>query len=339
MRKIKWINFLVDHLIWVVLAVTIIIITLIVDGFFQISNLSNVLLHGTVLGLLSIACAMALIGGEMDLSLGVNMGFVGYLVAWLSLGDGDVGSGWGLNPILSALIGIGAGVAIGWVNGSLVTRLTMNSFLVTLGMLIVLGGLTFVLNQARTLNGLNTTLLALGGEKSFGIPNSVILTACAFAIAVVISRFTTGGRELYAVGSNVIAARAAGINPGAVKRRMFMIAGGIAGVAGLLIIGELGAAPANVGQGVIFEVFAATVIGGVSLTGGRGSYFDVLGGVLLLSMIGNALNLTNIDPFWIEPIRGFIILIAVLLDSQRESLRVWLLRRVTSPIQSGSAAT
>jgi ribose/xylose/arabinose/galactoside ABC-type transport system permease subunit len=90
---------------------------------------------------------------------------------------------------------------------------------------------------------------------------------------------------------------------------------------------------------VIFEVFAATVIGGVSLTGGRGSYFDVLGGVLLLSMIGNALNLTNIDPFWIEPIRGFIILIAVLLDSQRESLRVWLLRRVTSPIQSGSAAT
>jgi ribose/xylose/arabinose/galactoside ABC-type transport system permease subunit len=258
------------------------------------------------------------------------MGFVGYLVAWISLGDGDVGSGWSVNPILAAFIGIALGVGIGWVNGSLVTRLKMDSFLVTLGSLIVLGGLTYVLNQARTLNGIDPALLFLGGEKSLGVPNSVILTACAFGLAVIISRFTSGGRRLYAVGSNAVAARAAGIDPGAVKRRMFMVAGGIAGVAGLLIIGELGSAPANVGQGVIFEVFAATVIGGVSLSGGRGSYFDVLGGVLLLSIIANALNLTTIDPFWVEPIRGFIILFAVFLDSQRETLRMWLLKHAKS---------
>jgi ribose/xylose/arabinose/galactoside ABC-type transport system permease subunit len=338
MKKTIWINRLVDHLIWIVLTLTIVVVALTIDGFFQFNNLSNVLLHGTVLGLLSIAAAMALIGGEMDLSLGVNMGFVGYLVAWISLGKGDVGSGWNLNPILAGLIGVGVGVGIGWVNGSLVTRLKMNSFLVTLGTLIVLGGLTYVINQARTLNGINPVLLVLGGEKTFGVPNSVILTAFAFGIAVIISRFTSGGRRLYAVGSNAVAARAAGIDPGAVKRRMFMVAGGVAGVAGLLIIGELGSAPANVGQGVIFEVFAATVIGGVSLTGGRGSYFDVLGGVLLLSMIANALNLTAIDPFWVEPIRGFIILFAVFLDSQRESLRMWLLKHATSTNQSGSEA-
>lgn len=92
------------------------------------------------------------------------MGFVGYLVAWMSLGEGDVGSGWNLNPILAGLIGVAVGVAIGWVNGSLVTRLKMNSFLVTLGTLIVLGGLTYVVNQARTLNGIKPTLLILGGE-------------------------------------------------------------------------------------------------------------------------------------------------------------------------------
>lgn len=330
MRKTIWINRLVDHLIWIVLGVTIVVIALTIDTFFQFSNISNVLLHGTVLGLLSIAAAMALIGGELDLSLGVNMGFIGYLVAWMSLGDGDVGSGWNLNPILAAFIGVALGAGIGWINGSLVTRLNMSSFLVTLGMLIVLGGLTYVINQARTLNGINPVLLVLGGEKSFGVPNSVILTGFAFGIAVFISRFTGGGRRLYAVGSNAVAARAAGIDSGAVKRRMFMVAGGIAGVAGILIIGELGSAPANVGQGVIFEVFAATVIGGVSLAGGRGSYFDVLGGVLLLSIIANALNLTAIDPFWVEPIRGFIILFAVFLDSQRETLRRWLLRHVAS---------
>ena len=334
MTRAIWINRLVDHLIWVVLLVTIVIVAFTIDDFFQFNNLSNVLLHGTVLGLLSIAAAMALIGGEMDLSLGVNMGFVGYIVAWISLGEGDVGSGWALNPLLSVFIGIAVGVGIGWVNGSLVTRLKMNSFLVTLGTLIVLGGLTYVINQARTLNGLGSALLVLGGEKSFGIPNSVILTAIAFAVAIIISRYTTGGRQLYAVGSNAVAARAAGIDPGAVKRRMFMIAGGIAGLAGLLIIGELGSAPANVGQGVIFEVFAATVIGGVSLSGGRGSYFDVLGGVLLLSMIANALNLTAIDPFWVEPIRGFIILFAVFLDSQRDHLRLWLLKHATISKQS-----
>jgi ribose/xylose/arabinose/galactoside ABC-type transport system permease subunit len=330
MKRTVWINRLVDHLIWVVLAVTVVVIALTIDNFFQFSNLANVLRHGTVLGLLAIACAMALIGGELDLSLGVNMGFVGYLVAWISLGEGDVGSGWNLNPILAAFIGIAIGVGIGWVNGSLVTRLKMNSFLVTLGMLIVLGGLTYVLNQARTLNGIDPALLFLGGEKSLGVPNSVIFTLFAFGIAIVLSRFTSGGRRLYAVGSNAVAARAAGIDPGAVKRRMFMVAGGIAGFAGLLIIGELGSAPANVGQGVIFEVFAATVIGGVSLAGGRGSYFDVLGGVLLLSIIANALNLTAIDPFWVEPIRGFIILFAVFLDSQREILRMWLVKRATS---------
>ena len=330
MKRVKWINRLVDHLIWIVLAVTVIVIALTIDTFFQFNNLSNVLLHGTVLGLLSIAAATVIIGGDQDLSLGVNMGFVGYLVAWISLGEGDVGSGWSVNPILAAFIGIAVGVGIGWVNGSLVTRLKMDSFLVTLGSLIVLGGLTYVLNQARTLNGIDPALLFLGGEKSFGVPNSVILTACAFGLAIMISRFTSSGRRLYAVGSNAVAARAAGIDPGAVKRRMFMVAGGTAGIAGLLIIGELGSAPANVGQGVIFEVFAATVIGGVSLSGGRGSYFDVLGGVLLLSIIANALNLTTIDPFWVEPIRGFIILFAVFLDSQRETLRLWLFKHATS---------
>ena len=330
MKRVKWINRLVDHLIWIVLAVTVIVIALTIDTFFQFNNLSNVLLHGTVLGLLSIAAATVIIGGDQDLSLGVNMGFGGYLVAWISLGEGDVGSGWNVNPILAAFIGIAVGVGIGWVNGSLVTRLKMDSFLVTLGSLIVLGGLTYVLNQARTLNGIDPALLFLGGEKSFGVPNSVILTACAFGLAIMISRFTSSGRRLYAVGSNAVAARAAGIDPGAVKRRMFMVAGGTAGVAGLLIIGELGSAPANVGQGVIFEVFAATVIGGVSLSGGRGSYFDVLGGVLLLSIIANALNLTTIDPFWVEPIRGFIILFAVFLDSQRETLRLWLFKHATS---------
>jgi len=322
-----WINRVVDHLIWVVVLLFLALVPVVIHGFFTYDNLINVLLHASVLGLLAIAGGVVLISGVFDLSLGANMGFVAYLVAWLSLGSGAIGSGWGVPPVLSALIGIAAGSVIGWINGTLVTRLRMNSFLVTLSTLIILGGLTFVLNQARTLSGLPDALLVLGGKSTIGsVPNSVILMALSFVVAFVVSRYRPSGRRLYATGSNPESARAAGIDPDRVVRRAFILAGALAAVAGLVIIGELGSAPADVGNNVIFEVFAAVVIGGVSLRGGRGSFVDVLGGVLLLSLVSNALNLTQIDPFTVEPIRGFIILLAVFLDSQREALRSVVLR-------------
>ena len=145
----------------------------------------------------------------------------------------------------------------------------------------------------------------------------VIIVLIAFAIAHVVLSYTPFGRNLYAVGGNKGAARASGVDPDKRIRQVYIVAGLLAAIGGWMLAGRLRSVIPNLGEGMVFEVFAAAVIGGVSMQGGRGTMLGAFGGVLLLSAIGTGLNLMDVSEFWIGTIRGAIILIAMFIDAQK----------------------
>jgi simple sugar transport system permease protein/ribose transport system permease protein len=276
-------------------------------SFLTSSNLTNVMQQQTELGLLVLAEALILITGRFDLSLESTVGLapaLGVLVVmdWLDLA-----------PAWSVPVCLAAGLLVGAFNGLLIVRFKLSAFVVTLGMLIVLRGLQVGFTGGKSLFELPTSFDYLGAAEWLGVPASIWLTAFAYAIAIVALGYFRQGRALYAVGGNTDAARAAGIRTDRVVWAVFMIGGVLAAAAGMLLVGRLGSVAANQGDGMIFTVFAAAVIGGVSLSGGKGTIFGALCGVLVLGLIQNILLLAGVSAQWNQAIYGAIILLALVL--------------------------
>jgi len=210
---------------------------------------------------------------------------------------------------------------IGAINGLLITRLKMNNFIVTLAMQLVLRGIAYVISMGAIMPGTPALFNWLGGGRVGIIPISVVFTVVLFALFDYILRNTRFGRQLYAVGGNREAARASGINPERRIRQVYLIAALLAALAGWMLSARITTVPPNLADGMVFEVMAASVIGGVSLNGGRGTMMGAFGGVLLLSAIGAGLNLIDVNAFWVDAIRGFIILFAMGIDAQKVRYR------------------
>jgi simple sugar transport system permease protein len=283
------------------------------DAFLERDNLINILGASSALGLLVLAEAMILISGRMDLSLESIAGLapaLGFLVV-IPAAAGGFGTRW---PAWLGLLLIPvAGSLIGAVNAALIVGLGLNGFIVTLAMNIVLRGVLIGLVSGRTLFDAPAAFFALGSENWLGLPISVWVSAVCFAVAGFALRYHRSGRAVYAVGGNAPAARAAGIRVPRVGWAVLMVGGALSAVAGLVIAGRVGAVDANQGSGMIFTVFAAAVIGGISLRGGRGSLLGALLGTLLLGMLENLLTLAQVSSFWIQAIYGGIILLALVV--------------------------
>jgi ribose/xylose/arabinose/galactoside ABC-type transport system permease subunit len=233
------------------------------------------------------------------------------------MGPPENGSGLMMNPLLAIAIILVLGPVIGWINGTLITRGKMNNFVVTLSMLIALRGLMLLVPQGNTIYRTPPLYNILGATKVGPIPLPVIVVLVTFAIGYVVLKYTPFGRDLYAVGGNRDAALASGVDPDKRIRQVYIIAGFLAAVAGWMLTGRLRSVIPNLGEGMVFEVMAAAVIGGISLQGGRGTMLGAFGGVLLLSTIGTGLNLMDVSEFWIGTVRGVIILVAMLIDAQK----------------------
>ncbi len=282
--------------------------------FLHSDNLLNVLQTMSEIAVLVLAETLVLVAGKMDLSLESTFGLAPGIAAWLTVAPG-VTHGLGLVPGAWAVpITLAVGVLVGLFNGLLIVRFRLNGFIVTLGMLIVLRGLLTGVSGGQTFFGLPPSMLYLSNAVWLGMPASVWVTLFAFAVAIVVLGFTTRGRALYAVGGNVDAARAAGIRTDLVLWVTLIIASVLAAFGGLLLAGRLASVGAAQGSGDIFTVFAAAVIGGVSLNGGKGSMFGAFTGVLLLYMIQNVLTLAGVPAQWISALNGAIILIALMVS-------------------------
>ncbi|MBG7704752.1 ABC transporter permease [Streptomyces flaveolus] len=282
--------------------------------FLQPDNLINVLQTMSEIALLVLAQTLVLIVKKMDLSLESTVGLAPGVAAWLTVPAGAA-HGVGLLPgAWSVPVTLTVGLLIGVVNALFIIRFGLNGFIVTLGMLIVLRGILTGISGGQTFFQLPQSMLYLGTAQWLGMPASVWICLILFAIGIVVLGFTSFGRSLYAIGGNVDAAKAAGIRTDRVLWIVIVTASVLAALSGLLLSGRLASVASAQGNGYIFTVFAAAVIGGISLNGGKGTVFGAFTGILLLFLIQNVLTLGGVPAQWIGALNGAIILVALALS-------------------------
>ena len=290
------------------LILLIVIGALVSPVFLNAANIITILTSSAALALVVLAESLIVITGKFDLSLESTAGFAPAIGAMLVLPAANFGFGIEVPTAIGLLAVLVIGAVVGFLNGFMVVGLRLNAFIVTLAMLIILRGMLVGATSGRTLFDLPDAFYALMTVTLVGLPLSVWLAALAFLVAGFILRYHRLGRALYAIGGNPVAARAAGIRVERVTWAVYVLAGMLAAVGGLVITGYVGAISANQGNGMIFTVFAAAVIGGISLDGGKGTMFGALTGVLLLGVVQNLLTLAQVPSFWIQAIYGAIIL-------------------------------
>lgn len=316
----KVIEFILDHLVWGILAVILVVCSLSIDRFFQIGIFLNILQHATFVGLLAIGLAFCIIAGHMDLSVESVMAFSAMLGAWLAADSASAG-GLAVPTIGVFFVCLAFGALAGAFNAYLVVRLNINAFIVTLATYISIRGLGLILTGGRSIYGLPDSFKGVAATSIGGVSLLIIIliiTYVAFSLLLTRTRF---GRYIYLVGGNPVAPFRAGIDVQKMLFAAFILSGVLAAFAGFLLASRTNGATPNLGLGMLFEVFAAVVIGGVSLKGGVGRLSGVFAGVLLLSTIDTAINVMGLDASYMQVIRGGLMLVAVMLDSLKGQIR------------------
>lgn len=307
-------RFLLRNAVWIVLLFTTIAFVAVEPRLLSVRIFINVLEHSSILGILVIGMIFCLLAGRFDLSSESTLGFTALVGAWMVSTNAFFGSGWQLPPALVIVLMLGMGAGVGCLNSFFIIKLRVNAFIVTLAMLLALRGFTYVFTNANTMYDLPPSFAALGGYSIGGLlPVSVILFLGLFVLSQFVLSYTAFGRDLYAIGGNREAAFAAGIRVDRRTLTAFVLSGMLGALAAWVLAGRLQAVTINLGQGMVFEVFAAAVIGGVSLAGGKGTMMGPLGGVLLLGVITTGLSVMPISSFWVDAVRGVLILAAVVL--------------------------
>jgi ribose/xylose/arabinose/galactoside ABC-type transport system permease subunit len=334
--KIDWPKYIIDRFIWVVIILIFGFFTIFANNFLTPTNMINVMLHASVLGLMLIGQAVCLIGGNFDLSAEGTVALLTVLAAWLMgtagtgvAGSFAAGSGWGLNPILVILIMVAIGAFIGWLNGIMITRLKMNNFIVTLAMQLTLKGLSLTISKGKNISGIPDAFRWLGTGKIGIIPVQIIVTVLAIALFNFYLNKSRFGRQLYATGGNRNAALASGFKPDNTIIKSYMISGVMAAIAAWMLLGRIGESTLFLGAGFTLETVAAAVIGGVALSGGHGKIVGAFAGVMLLSVVDNGLNLMSMDASAVKLVRGLILLAALIIDAQKHRYKPKIARKKT----------
>ncbi len=296
-----------------VIVLALIVGALVQPAFLTQANLINVLRQSSELSVLVMAESIILIANKFDLSLESIVGLAPMFAVWLIMPTDLNGSGLGLNVWLAIVVLLASGALLGAINSFFVVKLRINAFMATLAMLILLRGITTGITNGKTLYDLPAPLLYIGTESWLGIPVSVWCAGLLFVVGGLFLRYHRLGRGLYAVGGNANSARSAGIRVDRLLVGVYVVGGLLAAFSGLMLTGRLASVTATQGQNLIFTVFAAAVIGRISLNGGRGTLFGALTGVLLLGIISNILTLSHIQPFWVSAAFGAIILLALVI--------------------------
>lgn len=298
-----------------VLLILVIVGAIVAPRFATSVNLINILEQVSVLGLTTIGLTFVVLIGRLDLSLEGIVGFAPMFAAVSIVPVAAGGFGIELPAWAGLFIALSTAGLIGWFNGFMVVRVGLNPFISTLGLLVLLRGGVLIISNGRSIYSPGKGLTYLGSEKLLGIPVSVLVFVLVATVVGLIFKYHRYGRALYAVGGNEEAARAAGINVDRVIWSAFIFAALLAGLAGILMTGRLDSAVTTQGQGIIFSAFAAAVIGGVSLGGGRGTIVGVISGVLLIGVINNLLTLAQVPSFYVQASTGAVIIIAAVLTT------------------------
>jgi ribose transport system permease protein len=277
------------------------------EFFLNYDNFLNILTAMAIAGIIAAPATLLLVAGQFDLSVGSALTFCGVTMAYVAEREGL------LAGVVCAVL---AGVAIGSLNGFLVTVIGVNPLITTLGTLAALVGLARVLAEGQTLPVADFS--GLGTSRPFlDIPLPVLIFAVVLVAFFVMMRYTVFGRSMYAIGANPVAARLAGIRTGRLIFAGFLLSSLCVALAALINVSQLSAASTNAGNGLELSVITAVVLGGASLAGGRGAIVGTLFGLLVIAVLNNGLTLLNVNSFWQDVARGTLLILAVSFDQLR----------------------
>jgi ribose transport system permease protein/putative xylitol transport system permease protein len=281
-------------------------------AFGRAANIANVLQQNSIIGIVACGMLLMIIVGGFDLSVGAVGAMTSVVAASLIVG---------VNTPVGVAVALLAGLAVGVVNGICIGAIGMNPFVATLGTQSAVVGVLYVVTEAQPVYGVPESFTQLGLGRIAGIP---IVTLIFLAVIVAVwatLTFTRFGHHVYAVGGNREAARLAGIDVNRVTIGAYAIGGLLAGLAGLLLLGQTGIGQPNSATTWPLTAIAAVVVGGVPLSGGVGRVSSAVLGTLLLGIVANGLNLNGVSPYWQPAVTGFVILVAVGIDSYQRRRR------------------
>ncbi|ANU18204.1 ribose ABC transporter permease [Planococcus maritimus] len=293
------------------LILIIIIITAINPSFLSMSNILNVLRQVSINALIAFGMTFVILTGGIDLSVGSILALTGAVTAGMMAS--------GVDPILAMLLGLFLGAVLGAINGVIIAKGKVAPFIATLATMTIYRGLTLVYTEGRPISGLGDSMAfqMLGKGYFLGIPIPVVTMLVSFGILYFILKKTTFGRRVYAVGGNEEASVLSGINADRIKIYVYSLVGALAALASLILTSRLNSAQPTAGQMFELDAIAAVVLGGTSLTGGRGWIVGTLIGALIIGVLNNGLNLIGVSSFFQQVVKGAVILLAVLLDRKK----------------------
>ena len=285
-----------------------IVITIVTPNFLSVSNITNVFTQVSVNAIIAIGMTFVILTGGIDLSVGSTLAISGAGGASIVKSTGNV--------FLAIIVAAVIGIAVGLINGLLVSKGKLQAFIVTLATMTIFRGATLVFTDGTPISKLPEAFVKIGNGKLGFMPIPVIITIIIAIIAVYALSQTRFGRYLYALGGNEDASRLSGINTDKIKTLVYVVSGFASAIAGVIITSRIGSASPNAGTGFELDAIAAVVIGGTSLAGGEGTITGTLIGALIIGVLNNGLNLMNVSPFYQSIVKGLVILIAVLLDKK-----------------------
>ncbi|MGY9002086.1 MAG: ABC transporter permease, partial [Rhodospirillales bacterium] len=274
-------------------------------------NINNILVQGAVMTVIAVGMTFVIIGGGFDLSVGSTAAMSGIVAAWVMLES---------NIVFGLIAGVGVGALIGFVNGLIITKLDVNPFIATLGTMVLVRGLTFVVTDGQPVmgeEGLPQLFLDFALNRFLGIPYLVWLPLIIVIIFTWLLHHTAYGIRVFATGGNTEAAFLSGINVSRIRTSTYVWCGTLAGLGGVMLASRLQSGQPTAGGFYELTAIAAVVLGGASLYGGEGKLYKSVIGVFIMIVLANALNLANVPSHWQQVAVGVVIVVAAAADRWR----------------------
>lgn len=299
--------------IFIALAIEIIFFSSLSPYFFTADNILNVTLQTSITAIIAAGMTFVILTAGIDLSVGAMVAFSGVIATSLLKLDMP----FALSFPLAVVVGLAIGACSGLVAGTFITKFNITPFIVTLALMTIWRGSSYMYTDGRPVWGLPDQFSFLGSGRFLAVPIPTIIMVAVYVFAYVTLRRTCFGRYVYAVGGNKEAARLAGIGVTGVLIRVYIINGVLAALSGILLASRMNSGQPNAGLMYEMDVIAAVVVGGTSLFGGRGGIIGTFIGAMLIGVLRNGLNLLNVNSYVQMVILGVVILLAVLLDQMR----------------------
>ncbi|KAF3306241.1 ribose ABC transporter permease [Carnobacterium sp. PL17GRE32] len=293
------------------LIVLIIFVSVLSPSFLSLTNLMNLMRQVSTNALIAFGMTFVIITGGIDLSVGSTLALSSAIMAGMIVN--------GIDPLIAMTVSLIAGFVLGAVNGLLITKGKLVPFIATLATMTIYRGTTLVLTDGKPITGLDETFIFqfMGRGYFFGIPFPIVITLVVFALLFVLLHKMSFGRKTFAIGGNEKASFIAGVKSNKIKVFVYSISGVLASLAGIILTSRLNSAQPTAGESYEMDAIASVVLGGTSMSGGKGRIFGTLIGALIIGTLNNGLNLLGVSTFYQQIVKGIVIIIAVLIDRRK----------------------